>query len=67
MYLLKIKGSSKIPDYLQIRDQNFTLIAYFRIDQKSKGLLDCGLSDKEAEIEKIVNEIPFGKIYKLPF
>ncbi|HRC92882.1 MAG TPA: fructose-6-phosphate aldolase, partial [Bacteroidia bacterium] len=27
MYLLKIKGTAKIPDYVQMRDDNFTLIA----------------------------------------
>ena len=30
VYIIKIKGKAKIPDYVQLRDDNFTLIAYFR-------------------------------------
>jgi hypothetical protein len=67
MYILKIKGSARIPDYIQIRDSNFTLVAYFRADHSTSGLQQCGLSEKENEIEKIVARIPYGKIYKLPF
>lgn len=67
MYILKIKGSAKIPDYIQIRDSNFTLVAYFRADHSTVGLQQCGLTDKEKEIGKIVSRIPYGKIYKLPF
>ena len=32
MYIIKIKGKVKIPDYVQIRDDKFTLLAYFRAD-----------------------------------
>ena len=65
MYILKIKGKAKIPDYVQLRDENFTLLAYFRVDRPEKALLKCGLTDKEAEIMKIINEVPFGKVQKL--
>jgi len=65
MYILKIKGGAKIPDYIQIRDNKFTLIAYFRADKKSAGLDQCGLTEKKAEIEKLILEIPYGKIFKL--
>ena len=65
MYILKIKGQAKIPDYIQLRDDNFTLLAYFRVDRPEKALLKCGLGDQEAEIIKVINEIPFGKVLKL--
>jgi hypothetical protein len=29
MYIIKIKGRTKIPDYIQIRDDDFTLLGYF--------------------------------------
>ncbi|MDX1907665.1 MAG: fructose-6-phosphate aldolase [Bacteroidia bacterium] len=29
-YLMKVKGKAKIPDYIQLRDADFTLIGYFR-------------------------------------
>ena len=38
LYILKIKGTTKIPDFVQIRDNNMTLIAYFRLNQIAQGL-----------------------------
>ncbi|MBL0342386.1 MAG: fructose-6-phosphate aldolase [Bacteroidetes bacterium] len=65
MYILKIKGKAKIPDYVQLRDDNFTLLAYFRVDRPEKALTKCGLGDKEEQMKKIINELPFGKVTKL--
>ncbi len=65
MYILKIKGKAKIPDFVQIRDNNYTLIAYFRVDRPDKELLKCGLGDKQEEILKIIQALPFGKIEQL--
>ena len=67
MYLLKVKGSARIPDYIQIRDSQFTLIAYFRADHFSGWIQQSGLTEKEIEIKKIIAEIPYGKIFRLPF
>ena len=65
MYILKIKGTAKIPDYVQLRDDSFTLLAYFRVDRPEKALMKCGLANKEKEIKKIIAEVPFGKMQKL--
>ena len=65
MYILKIKGKAKIPDYVQLRDDNFTLLAYFRVDRPEKALLKCGLGSKQEKVIAIINEIPFGKVLKL--
>ena len=65
MYILKIKGKAKIPDYVQLRDDNFTLLAYFRVDRPEAAISKVGLKEKEAEIVKIIHEIPFGKVTKL--
>ncbi len=67
MYILKVKGTAKIPDYVQLRDDNFTLLAYFRVDRPEKALVKAGLVDHETELLKLIAEIPFGKIQKLPF
>lgn len=67
MYILKVKGSAKIPDYIQIRDENFTLVAYFRTDNISSGLQQCNMKENENDFRKIINKISFGKIHKLPF
>ena len=62
MYILKVKGTEKIPDYVQLRDDQFTLLAYFRTDRPEKALIKAGLANREQEILKLINEIPFGKI-----
>ncbi|MES2690320.1 MAG: fructose-6-phosphate aldolase [Bacteroidota bacterium] len=65
MYIIKIKGKAKIPDYVQLRDDNFTLIAYFRTDRPERALEKCGLGDKIDAVFKVLGEIPFGKMHKL--
>lgn len=61
-YILKIKGKSKIPDYIQLRDKNFTLIAYFRIDRPDRALDKCGLQDYLNTIVEFANNLNFGKV-----
>jgi hypothetical protein len=65
MYIVKVKGVAKIPDYVQLRDDEFTLLAYFRVDRPDKSLEKIGLGDKMEYIMKVVNELPFGQIKKL--
>lgn len=65
MYILKIKGKAKIPDYVQIRDDSFTLKAYFRVDRPDKGLIKCGLDHQKERIVEIIQSLPFGKMQKL--
>ncbi len=65
MYIIKIKGKAKIPDYLQIRDEKFTLIAYARADRPERALEKCGLGDKIKQIIELMNSIPFGQMTKL--
>jgi hypothetical protein len=67
MYIIKVKGIAKIPDYIQLRDDKFTLLAYFRVDRPEKSLEKCGLGDKIAEIAAIIEKLPFGVIQKLEF
>ena len=38
LYILKIKGTKIIPDFVQIRDEKMTLRVYFRLSQAAKGL-----------------------------
>ena len=64
LYILKIKGTSKIPDFVQIRDQEMTLIAYFRLSQIEKGLTKNGLQKDAENITGLLKKIPYGKIYK---
>ena len=65
MYIIKVKGVAKIPDYVQLRDEQFTLLAYFRVDRPDKSLDKLGLGDKAEQIMNIVKDLPFGQILKL--
>ncbi|RYE31684.1 MAG: fructose-6-phosphate aldolase [Sphingobacteriaceae bacterium] len=65
MYIIKVKGVAKIPDYVQLRDEQFTLLAYFRVDRPDKSLDKLGLADKTDQIMNIVKDLPFGQILKL--
>ena len=65
MYVIKVKGVAKIPDYVQLRDEHFTLLAYFRVDRPDKSLEKVGLGEKADYIMNIVKDLPFGQILKL--
>ncbi|GAA4176803.1 MULTISPECIES: fructose-6-phosphate aldolase [Sphingobacterium] len=67
MYIIKVKGVAKIPDYVQLRDDAFTLLAYFRVDRPDKSLDKIGLGEKTEYIMQLVREMPFGQIKKLEF
>lgn len=67
MYIIKVKGKKKIPDYIQIRDDDFVLIGYFsyKPGRSFTKLHKFGLDGKEAELEKVVADMPFGRLQKL--
>jgi hypothetical protein len=65
MYIIKVKGKAKIPDYIQLRDDNFVLIAYFRADRELKKLEKYGLEGKEEALKAVIERLPYGKLQKL--
>ncbi|GGE42419.1 MULTISPECIES: fructose-6-phosphate aldolase [Pedobacter] len=65
MYIVKVKGIAKIPDYVQLRDDKFTLLAYFRVDRPDKSLEKLGLAEKQDYIMEMIKDLPFGQIAKL--
>ena len=64
LYILKIKGTKTIPDFVQIRDEKMTLRAYFRLSQQKAGLIKNNLEEEAEEIMKLIASMSFGKIYK---
>ena len=64
LYILKIKGTNKIPDFVQIRDKNMTLVAYFRLSQVKQGLKKNKLKHETDKITTLLETMPYGKIYK---
>jgi hypothetical protein len=67
MYILKIKGKAKIPDYVQLRADDFTLKAYVRLDRPEKGLEKCGLGEHIPQILQLLEELDFGVVKKLDY
>mgnify|MGYP001419266755 CR=1 FL=1 len=65
MYILKVKGTARIPDYVQLRDDDFTLLAYFRVDRPEKALAKVGLTSKENELIELIRDMPYGKMQRL--
>jgi hypothetical protein len=65
VYILKIRGTGKIPDYIQIRGADFSLIAYFKITNPKTALTRCNLIHKMDEILEIAGNLNYGKIEKL--
>jgi hypothetical protein len=65
MYIIKVKGKAKIPDYIQLRDDAFVLVAYFRADRPLKNLDRYGLDGKEIQLEQLIASLPFGKLQML--
>jgi hypothetical protein len=65
MYIIKVKGKAKIPDYIQLRDENFVLVAYFRADRPLKNLEKYGLQGKDEALRTLIDSLEFGKMRKL--
>ncbi len=64
MYLLKTKGTTKIPDYVQVRDNNFALINHITLN-KINEYIDTLDIDNKQKIKDIIKKYPFGKIIKI--
>jgi hypothetical protein len=64
LYILKIKGTKTIPDFVQIRDEQMTLCAYFRLSQQESGLKKNNLEAETKGIMTLLESISFGKIHK---
>jgi len=68
MYIIKVKGKKKIPNYIQLRDEKFNLVGYFsfREGRSIRSRLEkLGLEHKEKEFLELIDRLPFGKLQKL--
>ena len=65
-YLMKVKGKAKIPDYIQLRDENLTLVGYFRPNRKERLSKVVPDPDQAAIIQKAIDDMEdYGKIMKV--
>ena len=65
MYIIKIKGKAKIPDYIQLRNKDMILVDYFRADRPIIKLRNYNIKDSDEKIINYINSLPFGKLEKL--
>ena len=65
MYIIKIKGKAKIPDYIQLRNDNMILVDYFRADRPIDKIKSYGVSSSDDKIVEYINGLEFGKLQKL--
>ena len=65
MYLLKTQGPNKLPDFVQLRDDDFTLLAYSPIDRLSSSLSIADIPLTLAELKEIAEKAPYGDIIEL--
>ena len=65
MYIIKIKGKAKIPDYIQLRNDNMILVDYFRADRPIDKIKSYGISSSDDEIVEYIKGLEFGKLQKL--
>ena len=65
-YIMRVKGKAKIPDYIQLRDENLTLIGYFRPGRKER--LDKVIKDPDdaAKVQGAIEALTdYGKMTKV--
>ena len=65
MYFLKTQGTDKIPDYIQIRDDDFVLIAHFKTKNPDNQIKKFGLDAYKDKIDELIEKAPFGILYRL--
>ena len=65
MYIIKIKGKAKIPDFIQLRNDDFILIEYFSAERPINKLRRYGIQSSDDKIIEYVNGLEFGKLQKL--
>lgn len=65
-YLMKVKGKAKIPDYIQLRDEAYTLIGYFRPGRKERLEKVVQNPDHAAHLQEVIDQMAdYGKMQKV--
>lgn len=61
-YILKIRGVNRLPDQIQVRDADFTLIAYFRADKPGTDLPEPLCHWSEDELKQRLGRLNCGRL-----
>ncbi|NTW50659.1 MAG: hypothetical protein HGB19_13210 [Chlorobiales bacterium] len=64
VYLLKTKGIGSIPDHIQVRAEDHSIIGYFKASNPSSGLKEIGIADpkRQEQAVAIFAGLEYGKI-----
>ena len=65
MFIIKIKGKAKIPDFIQLRNDDMILLEYFSAARPLNKLRNYGLKSSDEEIMSYVNNLKYGELQKL--
>ena len=65
MYILKTKGTAKIPDYIQIRDDNFVLVNHFKANVSKQTLDKFNYIKDVNEFTEMMNNLEYGVLKKI--
>lgn len=64
MYALKSKGTSKVPDFVQIRDDNFAIIENIKLNSLSKKLAEY-FPNNYKDVIQLIKNADFDKIIEI--
>jgi hypothetical protein len=62
IYILKTRGTARIQDYVQIRDQDFILSSHFTVADIETALGKNGLAKYRERLRKIIDVLPYGEL-----
>ena len=65
MFIIKIKGKAKIPDFIQLRNDDMILLEYFSAARPLNKLRNYGLKSSDEELMSYVNNLKYGELQKL--
>lgn len=65
MYFIKTKGTGKIPDYIQLRDDDFSLISYFKPDKLELNINKLNIKKDIDALIKIIEKLDYGEVKKI--
>lgn len=64
MYVLKTRGTTEVPDYIQLRDDNFILVAHFGTKNYQKSIEKLDIFNKTRLIASI-KSLAYGELKKI--
>jgi len=64
IHILKTQGTSKLPDYIQIRDEQLVLLTHSRADKPKNAIESVGLGEYLEKIETLISQMPYGEMQK---